>query len=107
MGRLGDRHVRLTFALVPQDRQNVIHKLMNEFIQLPGGETFPRFLIHERAKKTLISIRVQESDDRGNPIKESGTETDRLSSPTDAMGYAAWPVFRREYEKGVNVDFLS
>ena len=89
------------------DRQNVIHKLMNEYIRLPGGETFPRFLIHARAKKTLISIRVQESDDRGNPIKEKGTETDRLSSPTDAMGYAAWPVFRREYEKGVTPDFLS
>ena len=86
------------------DRQNILHKLMNEYIRLPGDETFPRFLIHVRAKKTLISLRVQEADDRGNPIKEAGTATDRLSSPTDALCYAAWPVFRKEYEKGVKLD---
>ncbi|MGH1451198.1 MAG: terminase large subunit domain-containing protein [Pseudomonadaceae bacterium] len=86
------------------DRLNVLHKLMVSRIRLPGGETYPRFLISAKAKKTLISLRVQESDDRGNPIKEAGTETDRLSSPTDALGYAAWPVFRREYEKGATLD---
>ncbi|MEL6705772.1 MAG: hypothetical protein AAFP15_16010 [Bacteroidota bacterium] len=88
------------------DRQNVMHKLMNEFVSIGQGKTFPRFLASELCVKTIISLRVQEADDRGNPIKESGTETDRLSSPTDALGYGLWPVLSREYEGGSSVEIL-
>ncbi len=83
------------------DRLNLLHRLMRERIDLGNGRTFPRFLIHPRCKKTLIALRVQESDDRGNVLKEAGTESDRISSPTDALAYGAWAVapIRSEHER--------
>ncbi len=74
------------------DRVSLVHRLMMERIDLPDGTSFPRFLVHQRAHKTLISLRIQESDDRGNPAKEPNAVSDRISSPTDAVCYAVYPL---------------
>lgn len=75
------------------DKVNPVHKLMMQRIEIPGHDKgFPRFLIHKRAEKTLISLRVQESDDRGRPAKEPNTAADRISGPTDALCYGVFPI---------------
>lgn len=87
------------------DRCNVAHKLMREMVTDAEGKQWPRFMIHRRCKKTIDSLRTQESDEYGKPIKEPGTESDRLSGPTDAMTYGMWPVFRREYSQAPKISF--
>lgn len=52
-----------------------------------------RLRIHERCHDLLHSIREQEADAEGLPVKESGTASDRLSSPIDALRYLCWAVF--------------
>ncbi len=74
------------------EKVNPLHKLMRERIELPDGSKYPRFLIHKRAAKTLISLRVQEADSRGNPLKEPNTVSDRISGPTDAVCYGVFPI---------------
>lgn len=69
-----------------------LHRLMMERIELPGGKRYARFLIHDRCQKTLVSLRTQESDSRGNPKKESNTASDRASGPTDALCYGLFPI---------------
>lgn len=93
------------FAPPVLDRLNVAHKLMRDTITAPDGTVWPRFLIHERCKRTIDSIRTQESREDGTPVKETGTETDRISGPTDAMNYAMWPPFRREYGTTAKISF--
>ena len=79
------------------DRCNVAHKLMREVLKDKDGRQWPRFMIHRSCVRTIDSLRTQESDENGKPIKEPGTESDRRSGPTDAMTYGMWPVFKREY----------
>ena len=74
------------------ERVGIVHRLHMERIELPDGTRFPRFLIHQRAAKSLIALRVQESDDRGNPAKESNTVSDRISGPADGFGYGIYPL---------------
>jgi hypothetical protein len=74
------------------EKVNPLHRLMMERITLSDGTQLPRFLIHSRAAKTLIALRTQESDDRGNPAKESNTVSDRVSGPTDALCYGVFPL---------------
>ncbi len=84
------------------ERVSLVHRLMMERIQLPSGDLYPRFLIHQRAHKTLISLRVQESDDRGNPAKEPNTVSDRVSGPTDALCYGVYPLEDALFPDGGN-----
>lgn len=74
------------------ERVGVLHRLQMERIELPDGTLFPRFLTHQRAVKLLVALRVQESDDRGNPAKESNTVSDRVSGPPDGLGYGVYPL---------------
>lgn len=80
------------------DRVNVTHKLMYDRIQLPDKSWLPRWLIHKRCARTLDCFRVQEADEHGMPIKEPGTESDRIAGPTEANSYASWVVFQHEYQ---------
>lgn len=74
------------------ERVSVLHRLQMERIDLPDGSQYPRFLIHERAAKTKIALMVQESDSRGNPVKESNTVSDRVSGPADGLGYGTYAI---------------
>jgi hypothetical protein len=69
-----------------------LHRLMMERIKLSDGTLYPRILFAQRAHKTLISLRTQESDSRGNPMKEPNTLSDRISGPTDALCYGVYPL---------------
>lgn len=73
------------------EKVHPIHRLMMTRVELSDGSTFPRFLIHSRAAKLMVAIRTQESDSRGNPAKESNTVSDRVSGPSDALCYGAFP----------------
>jgi hypothetical protein len=57
-----------------------------------------RLFIHSRCRDLLNGIRNQEDDGRGRPVKVSGTRTDRLSGPVDALRYLVWPIFSSEAE---------
>lgn len=74
------------------DKISPLHRLMMERIELPNGKRYARFLIHDRCQKTLVSLRTQESDSRGNPKKESNTVSDRASGPSDALCYGLLPI---------------
>lgn len=84
------------------DRVNVAHRLMYERLVLPDGSTLPRWLIHERCTRTIDCFRVQEADEHGMPVKEPGTESDRIAGPTEANTYAAWVPFQDIYAAKAN-----
>lgn len=76
------------------DQVSLLHSLMQSRVEAPQGEVYPRLLVHaDRCPKLVHSLTTQESTDKGIPIKESGTATDRLSGPTDSLIYGAWPAF--------------
>ena len=52
-----------------------------------------RLRVHERCEDLLHALREQEADAEGLPVKESGTVSDRISSPIDALRYLCWAVF--------------
>ena len=74
------------------DKVAPLQKLTLQRITLEDGSTFPRFLIHSRAHRTLNSLRVQESDPTGAPKKTSNTVSDKISGPIDALCYALIPI---------------
>lgn len=75
------------------DQVSLLHKLMRDRIK-HKGKVWPRLVVHsERCHKLIHGLQTQESDDKGLPLKESGTASDRLSGPIDALLYLAWGVF--------------
>lgn len=95
------------------DSVSLVHKLMSDRLPLPEGVTWqgrtdvPRMMVHaDRAPKAVRAFETQESDDKGKPLKESGTASDRLSGPPDAFRYVSWAVFSStEYESRVAIDW--
>lgn len=78
------------------DRVSLCHKLMQERIDLPNGAQIPRLIVHaSRCQRLIHSLETQEADARGKPAKQPNTVSDRLSGPTDALGYIAWALFYR------------
>lgn len=63
-----------------------------------------RLRIHERCQNLLHSIREQEADAQGLPLKESGTASDRLSSAIDALRYLCWAVFGPLLDSSVTIE---
>ena len=67
---------------------------MRDRVEAPDGKKWPRLIVREtHCKKLIHSLTTQESDDKGLPLKESGTASDRLSGPVDALLYGAWGIF--------------
>lgn len=86
------------------DRVSLVHKLMSDRIVTPDGRSSPRLMVHAvRCPELIKSLETQESDAKGAPIKKSHTLSDRLSGPTDALGYLVWALFyRTEYRRPVS-----
>ena len=75
------------------DQASLLHKLMTDRVVSKTG-VWPRLIVHATRCKDLIhSLTTQESDDKGRPLKEAGTASDRLSGPVDALLYLAWAMF--------------
>lgn len=95
------------------DSVSLVHKLMRDRLPLPDGVTWqgrkdvPRMLVHaDRCPKLVQACETQESDDKGKPLKESGTASDRRSGPPDAFRYLAWGIFSpTEYQERVSIDW--
>lgn len=67
-----------------RDRINLLHELMATRRLLVHGSDCP---------KLLESINSQQAQNTGLPVKDSNTVSDRLSGPTDALGYLAYAIF--------------
>lgn len=77
------------------DQVSLLHKLMTDRVESETG-TWPRLVVHAtRCKRLIHSLTTQESDDKGRPLKEAGTASDRLSGPVDALLYLAWALFAK------------
>lgn len=55
-----------------------------------------RFIVSARCVKTCQALDTQVRDYDGKISKESNTQSDRLSGPTDAMRYGIWSLFNHE-----------
>ena len=66
-----------------RDRVNLVHQLQRE----------GRLMIHNRCTEVLRSLKNQQDDGTGKPVKEPGEASDRLSAAADAVGYLAWGLF--------------
>lgn len=71
----------------------LLHKLMADRINAPDGSVWPRLVIHaSRCEDLVHSLQTQLADHRGGISKKSGTASDVLSGPTDALRYLTWAV---------------
>jgi hypothetical protein len=76
------------------DSISLVHMLMRE----------GRLLIHaDRCRELIHSFEAEECDARGLPTKVSGTASDRLSGPTDALRYLVWALFGEEFARPVKI----
>lgn len=67
-----------------RDRVNLLHELMfTNRLRVHGSD----------CTKLMESILSQEAMNTGLPVKDPGKESDRLSGPTDALGYLAYAIF--------------
>jgi hypothetical protein len=67
-----------------RDRVNLLHELMfTNRLKVHGSD----------CPKLMESILSQEAMNTGLPVKDPGKESDRLSGPTDALGYLAYAIF--------------
>jgi hypothetical protein len=73
------------------EKLSPLHRLQMERIELDDGTLFPRYLIHARATSTVVTMKTQERDSRGNPAKEPGDAQDRISGRSDALCYGLYP----------------
>lgn len=58
-----------------------------------------RIRVHKRCTELRRALSTQQSTAKGEPDKESGKASDRLSSTTDAARYMVWAVFHREWKE--------
>lgn len=80
--------------LPPQiDSISLLHKLMSDRIEAPDGTVWARLIVHgSRCPELVYSFKSQLSNERGGIAKVSGTRSDVISGPTDALRYLAWAV---------------
>ena len=69
----------------------LIHKLIHE----------RRLYVHLRCTQTIKALESQRARPDGRIAKESGKASDRLSSPTDALRYLVWRLFRHELARSI------
>jgi hypothetical protein len=76
------------------DQVGLLHKLMKT----------GRFMVNEnRCPRTIEAIEGQQRKENGMPDKVSGTKSDRLSGPIDAILYPAWALYSRELTPSLKV----
>lgn len=72
------------------DRVSLLHKLMMERVEF-GGRSWPRLLVRgTHCPKLVHSFETQLAKPDGSPDKVPGTVSDKISGPTDALGYFGW-----------------
>lgn len=62
-----------------------------------------QIMVHERCEVLRAALRDQECDAHGQPIKESGTASDRRSSTPDCLRYLAWAIYGPGESDGVEL----
>lgn len=71
----------------------LVHKLMADRITAPDGTVWPRLIVHgSRCPELVHSLKTQLASPRGGIEKKSGTLSDVVSGPTDALRYLVWAV---------------
>lgn len=62
-----------------------------------------RIVVHLRCRKLLSALETQQAKPDGRIAKVSGSKSDRESSPTDALRYLAYALFRHELQIATTV----
>lgn|GEM_PF-4293689 len=85
------------------DYVSLLHLLMLEKVVAPDGTVWPRLVVHaERCPVLLNSLKTQQADHRGLPLKKPGKASDKLCGPTEAVAYLAWALWRDVYVRTVS-----